>query len=130
METEKTEEGLLRAIKTLIEPDENFDLGTLDSIYHKDMVVIMLDQDDNKNIFKKPAFMELIGSKLKKEDRNENKWAKFFHSEVNGNKGHILVKRRNKLVQDTMELIVILDFVWEDNRWQVIREIIFSQAIA
>lgn len=128
-ENNKTEEGLLKAIKTLIEPYENFGLATLDSIYHKDMIVVMLDENDNKSTFNKPAFMELIASKLKKEDSNENKWAKFLHTEVNGNKGHIIVKRRNKLVKDTMELLVILDFVWADNRWQIIRESIFSKII-
>ncbi len=123
---EKTELGLKKALNRLIEPDENFGIAQLDAIYHDDMIVIMVDPNDNKTIFKKEAFKKLIASKLEGEERTKNTWAKFIHSEVNQDKGHIVVKRRINLTEEKSELIVILDFVWEENRWQIIREVIFS----
>lgn len=123
---EKTELGLKKALNRLIEPDENFGIAQLDAIYHDDMIVIMIDPNDNKTIFKKEAFKKLIASKLEGEERTKNTWARFIHSEVNQDKGHIVVKRRINLTEEKSELIVVLDFVWEENRWQIIREVIFS----
>jgi len=39
------------------------------------------------------------------------------------------VKRRVSLTEKKSELTVILDFIWEDNRWQLIRENIFSNLL-
>lgn len=122
---EKTELGLIKAINKLIEPDESFGMATLDAIYHDDMIVIMIDKNDDETIFKKDAFKKLIASKLEGEERTKNTWAKFIHTEVNQDKGHIVVKRRVNLTEEKSELTVILDFVWEDNRWQITREVIF-----
>lgn len=122
---EKTELGLIKAINRLIEPDENFGMATLDAIYHDDMTVIMIDKNDEETIFKKDAFKKLIASRLEGEERTKNTWAKFIHTEVNQDKGHIVVKRRVNLTEEKSELIVILDFVWQDNRWQITREVIF-----
>lgn len=126
---EKTEKGLVKAINRLIEPDEDFGIAVLDSIYHKDMIVIMIDENDRKTVFRKKAFMELISSKLQGDEGTNNTWAKFIHTEVNQDRGHIVVKRRVKLTEEKSELTVILDFVWEDNRWQITRENILSKPI-
>jgi hypothetical protein len=121
----KTELGLIKAINRLIEPDENFGMATLDAIYHDDMTVIMIDKNDDETIFKKDAFKKLVASRLEGEERTKNTWAKFIHTEVNLDKGHIIVKRRVNLTEEKSELTVILDFVWQDNRWQITREVIF-----
>ncbi len=122
----KTELGLKKAITRLIEPDVNFGLAQLDAIYHDDMIVIMIDPNENKTIYKKDAFKKLIASKLEGDERTKNTWAKFIHLEVNKDKGHIVVKRRINLTDKKSELMVILDFIWEDNRWQITREVILS----
>lgn len=126
LQDKKTEFGLKKAINRLIKPGENFGMTTLDSIYHDDMIVIMIDQNDNKSIFRKDAFKKLIASKLDGEERTNNTWAKFVHIEVNQDKGHIVVKRRVNLTEEKSELTVILDFIWKDNRWQIIREVILT----
>lgn len=126
LQDEKTVSGLKKALYRLIEPDENFGLETLDSIYHNDMLVIMIDEEDTKNEFRKEEFKKLIASKLEGEQRTNNTWAKFIHLEVNNDKGHIVVKRKINLTDKQKEITVILDFVWEENRWQIIREVIFT----
>ena len=122
----KTEEGLKKALNRLIEPDENFGMDLLNAIYHDSLTVIMIDPNDHKTIFKKDAFKKLIASKLEGDEKNKNTWAKFIHIEVNQDKGHIVVKRRINLGDEKKEIIVILDFIWEEDRWQIIREVIFS----
>ena len=72
LQDEQTEAGLILAINRLIRPDDDFSIATLDSIYHDNMVVIMTDENDNKNIFHEKAFKELIASKLEGEERNNN----------------------------------------------------------
>ena len=124
---EKTEEGLKKVINRLIEPDEDFGIATLDAIYHDDMIVVMIDENDHKSIFRKEAFKKLIASKLEGDERTKNTWAKFIHIEVNKDNGHIVVKRRINLTNRINELTVILDFLWFNNRWQIIRETILSK---
>ena len=126
---EKTVKGLKKAINRLIEPDENFGMDALDAIYHDDMVVVMIDENDNKNVFQKDAFKKLIASKLEGEERTKNTWAKFIHIEVNKDKGHIVVKRRINLTDQKNELTVFLDFLWLEDRWQIIRENILSRSL-
>ncbi len=126
---QKTEEGLVKAINRLIQPSEDFGIKDLESIYHQDMVVVMLDENNQKVVFRKEAFMQLIAAKLEEEGGKSNTWAQFLHTEVQQDQGHIIVKRRIDLLHQKSELTVILDFVWEDDRWQITRETIFSQPL-
>lgn len=126
----KTEEGLKASLNQLINPDENFGRDELKLIYHDELVVIMIDTKDNKNVFRKPEFVALIGTKLdNKEEHKSNNWAKFHHIEVNGNKGYIIVERKLNLTGSKTKLLVAIDFVWENKRWQIIRENIYAQEL-
>lgn len=126
----KTEEGLKAYIMRLIDPEKDFGREDLDLLYHDDMSVIILDDKSTKNQFNKTEFVVMIGAKLDNhEEHKNNNWAKFHHIEVDGNKGYVIVERKLNLIGSKTKLLVSLDFVWEDERWQIIRENIYSQAL-
>lgn len=126
---EQSNEGLKRTIENLILAGTSFDIEHLDHIYHKDLKVIMVDEMGQKSISDKENFKNLF--KLKKENNDEplNTWAMFNHIEVKDHLGHVVVTRKVNLTGEEKKLILSIDLVWENEKWQVTREVIFSQAI-
>ena len=126
---EKTEVGLKKAIGRLITPDANFGINDLDSIYHEDMVVVMIDEKDNKAVFYKEKFKHMIAKKLNTKDGQDNTWVKFHHTEIMGDKAFMVMTRKVNITGEKRKLQVSLDFVWEDMRWQITKENIYSQPL-
>jgi|GEM_PF-342280 len=126
---EKTEAGLKKSIEKLIAPDDDYGIEDLDAIYHKDMIVILIDHLDNKKLFRKDEFMSMIAKKVEEKDEEDNTWVQFHHIDVTDDKGLIIMKRKVNLTGKKSQLHASIDFVWEDNRWQIIRENILSQPL-
>ena len=114
-----------QAIDALIQTATTYDIETLETIYHNDLEVIMVDTDDNVNTADKAAFKGLFKSKGEAGDPPMNTWAKYHRIDVDGDKAHVLLSRKNNLSGTNMILILSIDMVYEDNRWQVMREVIF-----
>ena len=126
----KTEEGLEASLQRLITPDKDFGRDDLQEIYHEDMNVIIIDDKGSKNEFRKPTFMDLIGGKIdNREEHKSNNWAKFHHINIEGDNGHVIVERKLNLTGTKTKLLVNIDFIWQDERWQITREVIYSQEI-
>lgn len=121
----KQEEDVRQAIDELIETATSYDVETLARIYHDDLHVIMIDTDHNVNTADKSTFTELFKMKRDAGDPPMNTWAKYHRIEVDGNNAHILLSRKNDLSGTNMDLILSIDMVLEDQRWQVTREVIF-----
>lgn len=123
----KTEEGLKATLQKLINPSDDFGREELELIYHNEMLVLIIDDKGKKNELKKPEFVQLIGAKLdNREEHKNNNWAKFHHISINGNNGHIIVERKLNLTGAKTKLLVNIDFIWQDERWQITREVIYS----
>lgn len=116
-------------IQALIEAGTSFDTDQLELIYHKDLQVIMIDEAGNKMIADKAAFKELFDTKRKNGEAPLNTWAEFNHVEGDEEKGHVIVSRKVQLTEEERKLVLSIDLVWEDDRWQVIREVIFSSPL-
>lgn len=114
-----------KAIDELIQTATTYDVETLDRIYHDDLEVIMIDTDHNLNFANKEGFKGLFKSKGEAGDPPMNTWAKYHNVTVNGNKAHVLLSRKNDLSGTNMNLILSIDLILEDDRWQVLREVIF-----
>lgn len=119
------EQEVRQAIDDLIQTATTYDVETLDRIYHDTLHVVMIDADHNVNIADKAAFKGLFASKRDAGDPPMNTWAKFHRIEVGGDAAHVLLSRKNNLNGTNMDLILSIDLVHEDNRWQVAREVIF-----
>ncbi len=114
-----------QAIDDLIQTATNYDVEVLERIYHEDLRVIMVDTQDNVNTADKAAFKGLFASKREAGDPPMNTWANFHRIDVNGDKAHVLLSRKNDLSGQNMMLILSIDLIHEDGRWQVTREVIF-----
>ena len=114
-----------KAIDELIQTATTYDIETLDRIYHDDMTVVMVDTDDNVNIADKAAFKDIFKSKKEAGDPPMDTWAKYHRIDVNGDKARVLLSRKNNLSGTNMILFLSIDLMFEDNRWQVLREVIF-----
>ncbi len=114
-----------QTINDLIQTATNYDVEALERIYHDDMKVVMIDTQHNVNTADKAAFKGLFASKGAAGDPPMNTWAKFHRIDVDGDNAHILLSRKNDLNGQDMDLILSIDLVHEDDRWQVIREVIF-----
>ncbi|WP_299886332.1 hypothetical protein [uncultured Lacinutrix sp.] len=125
--TNKADAGLKQTIEQLIKAATNFDIETLDLIYHDDLEVIMIDNKDQKTIANKTAFSNLFKTKRDQKATALNTWAKFMHIKAFNNTGHVMLERKVNLTGVERTINLSIDLIWEDNRWQVIREVIFTQ---
>ncbi len=123
-ENPRTQE-VRQAIDDLIQTATNYDVDVLERIYHDDLQVIMVDTEDNVNIADKAAFKGLFKSKAEAGDPPMNTWAKYHRIDIDGDKAHVLLSRKNDLSGTNMILTLSIDLVHEDGRWQVTREVIF-----
>ncbi len=114
-----------KAIDELIQTATSYDVATLDRIYHDDLEVIMIDTDDNLNFANKEGFKGLFRAKGEAGDPPMNTWAQYHNISVNGDTAHVLLSRKNDLSGQNMILILSIDLIREDGRWQVKREVIF-----
>lgn len=113
------------AIDELIQTATSYNVDVLDRIYHDSLSVIMVDTDDNVNTANKADFKALFKSKGEAGDPPMNTWAKFHRIDVDGDKAHVLLSRKNDLSGTDMLLTLSIDLVLEGDRWQVTREVIF-----
>ncbi len=125
MDIQKNEAGVKKVIDDLIQTATNFDIKKLDHIYHDNLSVIMIDTDDDLNIADKETFKRIFKSKKEAGDPPMNTWARYHKIDVNNNKAHVLISRKNNLSGIDQILLLSIDLIFEDNCWQVIREVIF-----
>lgn len=114
-----------QTMDNLIQTATSYDIDTLDSIYHDKLQVVMVDTEDNVNTADKQAFKGIFKSKRDAGDPPMSTWAKFHHIDVEGDQAHVVLSRKNNLSGQDMILVLSIDLIFEDGRWQVIREFIF-----
>lgn len=119
------ESEVRQAIDDLIQTATSYDVEALDRIYHDNLHVVMIDTEDNVNTGDKAAFMGLFASKRDAGEPPMNTWAKFHRVEVDGDTAHVLLSRKNNLNGTDMNLMLSIDLIHEDDRWQVVREVVF-----
>ncbi|WP_346880759.1 hypothetical protein [uncultured Algibacter sp.] len=116
-------------INKLIQAGTSFNINQLELLYHKDLDVTMVN--DNGDIMKanKDAFKNLFQSKLDNNEPPLNTWAEFNLIEAEANKAHAIVTRKVKLTDEEQKLTLSIDLIFEEQRWQVVREVIFAQPL-
>ncbi len=114
-----------QAMNDLIQTATSYDIDELDRLYHDSMTVTMINTNDELSTANKEDFKNIFRAKRDAGDPPMNTWAKYHNIEVNGDNAHVLLSRKNDLSGQDMILTLSIDFVNEDDRWQVIREVIF-----
>lgn len=127
MLSEKSKTGVRATIDALMEAGITSDLTGLDQIYHRDMRIVMIDPQGEASRFDKPAFMEMLQNSVSGTNPEDHRWAQYNSIEANGDKGHVAITRKVPLGGDRMILNLSIDLLFEDGRWQVVREVIFAR---
>ncbi|MCV0429205.1 MAG: hypothetical protein K5905_27460 [Roseibium sp.] len=122
----KTRE-IRETIDSLITAGTTADLNGLNAIYHDDMKTHMIDTDGNLAQADKPAFIAMLKELIEGSAGIDNTWAEYNAIEAEGEKGHVLITRKVTLGGEARILVLSIDLVFEDARWQVVREVIFSR---
>ena len=118
-------EEVKQVMNDLIQIATSYDIDELDRIYHDDMSVLMIDTEGSVNTANKADFIQIFQAKKDAGEPPMNTWADFHRIDVDGDKAHVLVSRKNDLSGQNMILLLSIDFIFQDNRWQVTREVIF-----
>jgi ketosteroid isomerase-like protein len=125
--TERTEAALRARIEELMKAGVSADMETLDGIYHDDIVVMDLSIDGRLVTLHKKDFMALLEQTFKDENPEDHMWARIHSVTVSGDRGHVLISRKIPVGGTNMKIDLSIDFVFQDGRWQVIREVNFSR---
>ncbi|WP_300019393.1 hypothetical protein [uncultured Roseobacter sp.] len=119
--------AIRETIEALIVAGTTSDLRGLDRIYHDDMKIQMIDPDNNLIQHDKDGFISMLQAMNDDTTGNPNTWAEYHDIEASGNVGHVLITRKVHLGGDDRILVPSIDLLFEDDRWQVTREVIFAR---
>lgn len=98
----------------------------LDKIYHNDMQTYLLPDPETIMRNDKIGFMDHVENAMG-DMPDPDPYAHYHLVEADDAHGHILISRKNN-VTGRKELITLsIDFVFEDDRWQITREVIMSR---
>lgn len=97
----------------------------LDRTYHDDMQTYLMMGSEKLVRNDKAGFMTHI-EKVMGEAQEHNIWARYHLIEADDKNGHILISRKNNLTGIEEIVTLSIDFVFEDGRWQIIREVILT----
>ncbi len=125
--TEKTIEALHAKVQDLMKFGTSANMVELDKIYHEDIVVMDLNIDGRLVTLHKKDFMAMLKEAFKDKISEEHLWAKIHSLTVDGDKGHVLISRKIPVGGPKMHIELSIDFIFEDGRWQVTREVNFSR---
>lgn len=123
--TDKSAAGVRATIEALMSAGTQGDLSGLNQIYHEDMQILMLDEQGELMRFDKNSFMRMIADTVRGSDPADHKWAQFNAVDADENRGHVLITRKVPLAGDRKKLTLSIDLEFQDDRWQVMREVIF-----
>ncbi|WP_299076743.1 hypothetical protein [uncultured Ruegeria sp.] len=98
----------------------------LDKLYHRDMQTYVLLNDGTLMRNDKNGFMAFIKDNMCAL-KDENPWVKYHLVEADDTHGHIVVSRKNNATGRYQLISLSIDFVLEDGRWQITREIIMTR---
>lgn len=99
---------------------------TLDRTYHRDMQTYLMVEGGAVMQNDKPAFMEHVRQAMGKEV-DHDPWTEYHLIEANETQGHILISRKNNVTNRKQLVSLSIDFVFEDDRWQITREVIMTR---
>lgn len=98
----------------------------LDRVYHRDMRTYLLVDGDALMQNDKDGFMAHVQESMG-QATDPDPWARYHLIEADDSRGHVLISRRNNVTGRKQLVTLSIDFVLEDDRWQISREVIMSR---
>lgn len=124
-----TVEAIKAAIEHLIDRATNYDIEALEHIYHDDLHITMINPDKSVKTANKKMFQALFAARKAQGDAQMNTWADWHHIHINKDNAVVVLSRINSVGGEEMKLECSIDLVFEEARWQVIREEIFFRPL-
>ena len=101
----------------------------LNNIYHADMQTYLLPGGEKLMRNDKDGFMAHVEEAMEQME-DADPWALYHLVEANDTHGHILISRKNNVTGEKELITLSIDFVLEDGRWQITREVIMTRGEA
>jgi len=121
-----TNQAIRSAMDQLIDRASNFDVEALKTIYHKDFHTTLVMPDNTVNIFNKEEFIAHFKKQGQDASAPLSKWAQWHDFHVLGDTAVCVLSRKHSGMNgEDVKLLCNIEFRFEDNRWQVLREQIF-----
>lgn len=127
MTTDHPQAAAVKAtLDELIDSVSRHSLEVLDRAYHADMQIYMMQGSETLIRNDKSGFMAYIASVMGEAVGEHNVWARYHLVEADDKNAHILISRKNNLTGKEEIVTLSIDFVFEDDRWQIMREVILT----
>ncbi|WP_299726521.1 hypothetical protein [uncultured Tateyamaria sp.] len=114
------------ALDGLIHGVSGHSFEVLDALYHQDMQTYVLLNDNTLIRNDKTGFMEFIRGNMGAL-KDDSPWVKYHLVEADDTHGHIVISRKNDATGRYQLISLSIDFVFEDGRWQIAREIVMTR---
>ena len=114
------------ALDGLIHGVSGHSFEVLDNLYHRDMQTYLLLNDGALMRNDKTGFMAFIRNNMGAL-KDDDPWVRYHLVEADDTRGHIVVSRKNDATGRYQLISLSIDFVLEDGRWQIIREVIMTR---
>lgn len=124
---ERTEASLRTRIDELMKAGVSANLPELQDIYHRDLQILMLDITGQLISMDKTACLNMLEQTFRDKNPEDHLWSKIHAVSVSDDAGHVLVSRKIPMGGPNMMVDLSIDFVFEDGRWQVMREVNFAR---
>jgi len=118
---------LVNAVKNLIRNGTRYNVEALDSLYHPDLNIGRLENDDQVLVINKDENMAFFREKREQKAESLSTDAEYLYAHASGDTGHVAVKRSMQLKDRYEHLIYNLVLRKVDERWLVISEFVFPK---
>lgn len=126
-----TKEAIRAAMDHLIDRATNFDIDALETIYHDDFHTTLVMPDSTVKTYNKKEFKAHFAKQAEEGSTQLNTWADWHDFHVLGDSAVCVLSRiHSGMNGEEMKLLCNIEFRFEDNRWQVLREQIFLRPLA
>lgn len=126
---QKAETEVKQKIQELIENGSNYNVATLNKVYHNEFKIIMIDETGDVSTMNKKETLDMFRSMRDSNADPLSTEAEFNFIEVSGTSGQVLVTRKMQIRHRPEKSVFSIQLIHEDGKWQVIRETAFVQPI-
>lgn len=124
-----TPEDIRAAMDHLIDRATRFDVDALETIYHREFHTTLVLHDDTVVTYDKPGFIAHFRRQKEEGAAALSTWAKWHDFHVRGDTAVcVLTRRHSGMSGAEQKLLCNIEWLYEDGRWQVLREQIFARA--
>lgn len=123
-------EDIRAAMDHLIDRATNYDIEALETIYHRDFHTTLVLPDGTVKTYDKEGFKAHFAEQAKVATEPLNTWVQWHDVHVLGDSAVcVLTRKHSGMNGEEMRLLCNIEWRYEAQRWQVLREQIFLRPL-